>query len=166
MQTVQLSNTCHDRNRFDCGEEALNNYLKVIANQQSKKDNTRSFVLENPNDSAQIVGFYTLTMATIDLSAVPNKLQKKHSLSTSAGLIGRLAVDKRFKCQRLGEWLLIDALKKLLAGSDVVGFPLVVVDAKEGVEAFYKQYGFQCFLDESNRMFMTIADIRASFSST
>ena len=166
MQTVLLSNAQHDRSRFDCGEDILNNYLKVIANQQSKRDNTRTFVLENVEELSQIVGFYTLTMATIDLSALPTKLQKKHGNRTSGGLIARLAVDKRFKGQGIGEWLLIDALKKLLSASDMVGFPLVIVDAKEGVEGFYQQYGFNAFADETNRLFMTIADIRASFSKS
>ncbi|WP_439333574.1 GNAT family N-acetyltransferase [Thiomicrorhabdus cannonii] len=163
MQTVLLSNTEHDRKRFDCGVDALNNYLKVIANQQSKRDNTRTFVLECEADHSQIVGFYTLTMATIDLGALPNKLQTKHRHSTSAGLIARLAVDKHFKGQGVGEWLLVDALKKLLSASDTVGFPLVVVDAKAGVEAFYQKYGFTAFADEPNKLFMTIADIRESF---
>lgn len=166
MQTVLLSNGQHDRSRFDCGEDDLNNYLKIIANQQSKRDNSRTFVLENIEDPSQIVGFYTLTMATIDLSALPTKLKKKHSNTTSAGLIARLAVDKRFKGQRIGEWLLIDALQKLLSASDTVGFPLVIVDAKDGVEGFYQQYGFNAFADESNRLFMTVADIRASFSNS
>lgn len=163
MQTVLLSNTDHDRKRFDCGVEALNNYLKVIANQQSKRDNTRTFVLENEADPSQIVGYYTLTMATVDLSALPTKLQTKHRHSASAGLIARLAVDTSFKGQGIGAWLLIDALKKLLSASDTVGFPLVVVDAKEGIEAFYRQYGFTSFTDEPNKLFMTIADIRESF---
>ena len=31
MQTVLLDKDKHDRNRFNCGIEALNNYLKVMA---------------------------------------------------------------------------------------------------------------------------------------
>jgi len=57
----------------------------------------------------------------------------------AAGLIARLAVDKRYTQRGFGEWLLIDALKKLLAASDTVGFPLIVVDAKEGAVGFYEK---------------------------
>lgn len=162
MNTVLLDKDKHDRNRFNCGIEALNNYLKMMASQQAKKDNTRTFVLEDDNDNAQIIGFYTLTMTPIDLKALPDKLQKKYQSSTSGGLIARLAVDERYKGKGFGEWLLIDALKKLLAASDSVAFPVVIVDAKEGAKHFYERYGFRAFQDTENKLFITIADIRAS----
>lgn len=162
MQTVVLDKTKHDRNRFNCGIEALNNYLRVMAGQQAKKDNARTFVLEDKTNECYIVGFYTLTMISIDLKALPPALQKKHQASTTGGLIARLAVDSRYKGQGWGEWLLIDALKKLLNASDTLGFPLVIVDAKEGAKAFYERYGFTAFCDMESKLFISIADIRAS----
>ena len=166
MKTVLLDKSKHDRKGFNCGVEALNNYIKVMASQQSKKDNTRTFILEDENESSQIIGFYTLTMTPIDLKALPDKLQKKHSSSTSGGLIARLAIDERYKGKGFGEWLLIDALKKLLAASDSVAFPVVIVDAKDGARLFYESYGFQAFQDAENKLFITISDIRESFSNT
>jgi len=168
MKTVLLDKAQHDRNRFDCGIEALNNYLKVMASQQAKKDNTRTYVLLEPADAgaaAAIIGFYTLTMTTLDLKALPANLQKKHQSASSAGLIARLAVDKRYKGQGYGEWLLIDALKKLLQASETVGFPLVIVDAKDGVSDFYVNYGFSAFLHVDNKLFITMNDIRANLSA-
>ncbi|MGR5246644.1 MULTISPECIES: GNAT family N-acetyltransferase [Vibrio] len=162
MNTVLLDKAKHDRNRFNCGIEALNNYLKVMASQQAKKDNTRTFVLEDDRDNSHVIGFYTLTMTPIDLKALPDKLQKKHQSSTSGGLIARLAVDDRYKGKGFGEWLLIDALRKLLAASDSVAFPVVIVDAKDGAKHFYERYGFQAFEDAENKLFITIADVRAS----
>ncbi len=47
-----------------------------MASQQAKKDNTRTFVLEDDNDNSHVIGFYTLTMTPIDLKALPDKLQK------------------------------------------------------------------------------------------
>ncbi|MFV0575057.1 MAG: GNAT family N-acetyltransferase [Vibrio sp.] len=164
MNTVLLDKEKHNRNRFNCGIEPLNNYLKVMASQQAKKDNTRTFVLEDVENRSNIIGFYTLTMTPIDLKALPNKLQKKHQSSTSGGLIARLAVDSRYKGQGYGEWLLIDALRKLLAASDSVAFSVVIVDAKDGAKYFYERYGFQAFQDTENKLFITISDIRASFA--
>ncbi|WP_217529251.1 GNAT family N-acetyltransferase [Vibrio metschnikovii] len=162
MKTVLLDKDKHDRNRFNCGIDALNNYLKVMASQQAKKDNTRTFVLEDENNTSLIIGFYTLTMTPIDLKALPDKLQKKHQSSTSGGLIARLAIDERYKGKGFGEWLLIDALRKLLAASDSVAFPVVIVDAKDGAKHFYERYGFKAFQDAENKLFITISDIRAS----
>lgn len=164
MNTVVLDKDKHNRNRFNCGIEALNNYLKVMAGQQAKKDNSRTFVLEDDMDNSHIVGFYTLTMTPIELQALPEKLQKKHQSSTSGGLIARLAVDLRYTGKGVGEWLLIDALQKLLAASDSVAFPVVIVDAKDGAKHFYERYGFRAFQDTQNKLFITIADIRASLA--
>ncbi len=75
-----LDKAKRDRNRFNCGIEALNNYLKMMASQQAKKDNTRTFVLEDTDDDAHIIGFYTLAMTQIDLEKLPKKLQKKHPI--------------------------------------------------------------------------------------
>ena len=163
MQSVELDKKRHDRKSFNCGVEALNNYLKLMANQQSSKDNSRTYVFEDSKNANQIIGFYTLTMVSIDLSALPKNLQKKHQNNHSAGLIARLAVDKRYAKKGFGAWLLIDALKKLLMASDTVAFPIIVVDAKEGATTFYEQFGFTPFVDEGNKLFISVADVRASF---
>ena len=163
MISVPLDKKRHDRKRFDCGVKALNNYLQLMANQQSKKDNTRTFVLEDTKNSSTIIGYYTLTMIPMDLSSLPANLQKKHQNSNAAGLIARLAVDKRYKRQGFGEWLLVDALLKLLHASDLVGFPLIVVDSKDGAAAFYQKFGFKNFIDEDNRLFITLDSVRKSF---
>jgi ribosomal protein S18 acetylase RimI-like enzyme len=101
-------------------------------------------------------------MTPIDLSALPDKLQKKHHNASSGGLIARLAIDKRYAKQGHGEWLLIDALNRLLQASETVAFPVVIVDAKDGAIGFYEKFGFTPFLDSTNKLFLTIADIRAS----
>ena len=164
MQSVPLDKNRHERNYFDCGTEVLNNYLRLMANQQSSKDNSRTYVLEAPKNTKRIIGFYTLTMVTVDLSSLPDALQKKHQNNHSAGLIARLAVDKRYAHKGFGAWLLVDALKKLLMASNTVAFPIIIVDAKEGVSAFYEKFGFTPFKDEKNKLFITVADIRASFA--
>ncbi|PPC74488.1 GNAT family N-acetyltransferase [Pokkaliibacter plantistimulans] len=164
MSTVLLDKDRHDRTRFNCGVDALNSYLRMMAGQQARRDNSRTFVLPDAANESQIIGFYTLTMTPIDLRALPEALQKKHHSSTSAGLIARLAVDQRYRGQGWGEWLLIDALKKLLHASDTVGFPLVVVDAKDGARDFYTKYGFTAFHDLDYKLFISMAEIRASFA--
>jgi len=163
MKTVPLDKGKHDRKRFDCGIKALNVYLQMMANQQSARDNTRTFVLEDEHNPQLIIGYYTLTMTTIDLGSLPLKLQKKHRLATSGGLIARLTVDKRYQGRGFGEWLLVDALIRLLDASNSVAFPLIVVDAKDGALAFYKKFGFLTFFDEENKLFMTMDSVRKSF---
>lgn len=165
MKTVLLDKTKHDRNNFNCEITALNHYFKAMASQQAKKDNTRTFVLEDTTNNSQVIGFYTLTMTPIELESLPPKLQKKHQSSTSGGLIARLGVDIKYKGQGFGEWLLIDALAKLLGASDSVAFPVIIVEAKDGSKHFYEKYGFTAFEDDKSKLFITIADVRASLSN-
>jgi len=160
--TVPLDKKKHKRNLFDCGVDALNNHLCVMASQQSDKDNTRTFVLEDMQNPESIIGYYTLTMTTLDLSLLPQRQQKKHKNAQSGSLIARLAVDKHYAKQGFGEWLLIDALKKLLSANEAVALPLVIVDAKAGAIQFYKKFGFVAFNNTPHKLFMTIADVKAS----
>jgi len=163
MISTALDKNIHNREKFDCTIVALNTYLKLTANQQSLKDNSRTYIIEGEDDKSIIVGFYTLSMISVNLEKLPNKLQKKHKNSTSAGLIARLAVDKQYANKGIGSLLLIDALQKLLNASDTVGFAIVIVDAKDGVKSFYEKFGFKSFENEKNRLFISISDIRASF---
>jgi GNAT superfamily N-acetyltransferase len=165
MKTLLLDKNRHDRQQFNCGVEALNNYLKAMASQQLQKDNTRTFVLEDEAKPERIIGYYSLAMTRISLVELPDKLQKKHTNTSAGGLIARLAVDKRYAKQGYGEWLLVDALKRLLTASDAVAFPVVIVDAKDGAIDFYKKFGFTNFQDSANKLFITIADVRASFNT-
>lgn len=164
MKTVHLDSKRHNRKRFDCKVDVLNSYLQNLANQHSKKDSARTYILEDEEDNSLIVGFYTLSLTTLNVSSLPKALQKSFPYTKSVGLIARLAVDERYKTKGNGEWLLVDALLKLLDASEIVGFPIIVVDAKDGAKSFYKKFGFVEFFDEKERLFITIDTIRKSFA--
>ena len=72
--------------------------------------------------------------------------------------MGRLAVDLKYRGQRLGEILLMDGLKRSFALSSQVGSFAVVVDAKEDAVEFYGRYGFLQLLP-GNRMFIPMRTI-------
>jgi GNAT superfamily N-acetyltransferase len=110
------------------------------------------------------VGYYALTMIPLELDKLPLKLQKKHQIARAGGLIVRLAVDPRYARQGFGEWLVIDALRKLLIASDVVAFPFITVDAKDGAAPFYEKLGFTPLQDSPKKLYMTIADVRLSLA--
>jgi ribonuclease BN (tRNA processing enzyme) len=50
----------HDRNAFDCGEPALNEYLQKTASQHLKKGIANTYILINSAESDRILGFFTL----------------------------------------------------------------------------------------------------------
>ena len=113
-----------------------------------------------------ILGFYTLSMASVsaDSSALREKMPR---YPLPVALIGRLAVDQRAQGRRLGEVILLDALKRVLDAANVVGCLGVIVDAKdEGAERFYAKYDFETISADAwpHRMFVSTVTLRTTFA--
>lgn len=72
-----------------------------------------------------------------------------------AVLIGRLAVDQRYKGQQLGAALLFDAILRALRAEPAV--LTVLVDAKDETAAsFYRHHGFEGFSARPQTLFLPI----------
>lgn len=80
-----------------------------------------------------------------------------------AVLLGRLAVDKNYKGKRLGEYLLLDALKKSFEVSlSYIGAMAVIVDPLDAdAEKFYAKYDFIRL--DSGKMFLPMQTIGSLF---
>lgn len=161
-EVLNKSHVCDD---FSCSEEMLDNYLKRQASQDVRKKLAACFVL-TVKETNVIKGYYTLSNNSIPQELIPEDLRKhfpKSYHSIPATLLGRLAVDKNFKGQRIGELLLVDALKKSYEISKVIGSYAVVTDPiNESAENFYFKYGFQK-LPDSGKMFLPMKTISQLF---
>ena len=157
---------------FDSGTPALDQYLARHAYSNDLRGIGRTFVLRNPErgaDSATLIGFYTLSMATLEVRQLPKAVSRnlpKYPLPVA--LIARLAVDKRNQGRGFGEKLLTEALHRILLAADTVGCFGVVVDAKDDrAVTFYEKYAFTV-IDPTGtfprRMFLAISTARAARS--
>src|SRR5438105_3176362 len=129
----------HDRAAFSSGVAPLDNYLKNQANQEAKRKVAVTYVLRE-HDSTAIIGYYTLSTASIETTSLPQDIVRRlpRYNALPAMLIGRLALDQRYRGRGLGELLLADALKRCLKVSEEIGAIAVIVDAKdEGSTRFY-----------------------------
>ncbi len=154
----------HDRAAFSCGVEALDRYLHRQATQDVKKHVDVVFVLTP--DGKTIAGFYTLSQYAVELDVVPEEIAKQLPKypHVPAPLIGRLAVSTKFRGQRLGERLLIDALYRCFNGSRQLASAAVIVDAKDDAAvAFYKKYGFLELPKVAKRLFLPMGTIEELF---
>ena len=79
-------------------------------------------------------------------------------------LIGRLAVDERFKGHGLGASLLQHAVLKSLEASRIVGARAFIVDALDDeAERFYSKFGFALMPPASKRaMYLLARDAEAT----
>lgn len=154
-----------NRKAFDCGITPLNRFLSETANQSSKRHTSRTYVVVDPDDHTLVAGYYTLTTTSVRSADMGSMMLKRYPGLDSSGLIARLAVDVNYHGQGLGEYLLVSAIKRLIFLSDGLGFPVIIVDPKDGAAAFYEKFGFQHFDDEEERMFLTIKDAIAAFDN-
>jgi len=167
---VPLDKT-HDRSLFDCGSAPLNRYLQQQARQDMLRNISVTFVVP---DQHQIVrGFYTLCASAIEADELPadvaRRLPRYGLLPVT--LLGRLAVDKPYHAKGVGQFLLLDALRRSLEHSKSIGAMAIVVHAKDRQAAqFYQQFGFEPFKENplntpQNALFLAMQHIASLFSS-
>lgn len=152
----------HNKTEFKCGVDALDQYLKTQAGQDSKKNVAVTHVL-TAKTSEKILGFYTLSSIGIFPGELPDDVVRKlpRYPVLPGVLIGRLAVDKKYRGQKLGLYLLMDALKRSLTVSAQIGIAAVIVDAKdESAISFYKQYSFIALPNNDHRLFLPLSTIK------
>ena len=144
----------HDRAAFSCGVDPLDRYIKQQARQDVRRHLAGVMVLRLIQEPATIAGYYTLSATSVTLEELP-PTDRKHlpRYPLPAILIGRLAIDRRYQKQGLGEYLLTDALQRSLRAE--IGAVAVVVDAKDDrARSFYERYGFQRFPEREYRLFL------------
>ncbi len=158
---IELLDQSHNRNVFDCGIASLNRYLKRQANQDMQRRVSRVFVGRPPESKSRVLGFYTLSAISIDLSALPEKVARKlPKHPVPAALIGRLAVDLAAQGIGTGQMLLADAIKRTIAVSDEIAIYAMVVDAiNQQAESFYKRYGFAPLASGGGRLFLPLKSL-------
>lgn len=152
----------HDRTSFSCGVKALDRYFLQQIGQDRDRGLTRPFLLIDTS-TAVVAGFYTLSSCVIDISSLPEEYQKKTRAypAVPAILLGRLAIDRQYQGQQLGQVLLMDALRRCQEATQQVGAWAVVVDAKDdSARGFYEHYDFRRVIDSEFRLFLPMSSIQ------
>ena len=156
LKITPLDRRSHLRSNFHCGQENLDHYLQKQASQDVKKRVATVFVLID-EPAIEVLAYYTLSAYTVDITALDETFAKTlpRYPRLPATLLGRLAVDRRQKGKRLGELMLVDALKKSLEASTQVASLAVIAEAlDENAQRFYIKYGFQPFQHEPMKLYL------------
>ncbi|MCI5763574.1 GNAT family N-acetyltransferase [Actinobacillus porcinus] len=137
----ELLNATHHLDDFDCGEEALNSWLKRNALKNQQNQASRTFVICQNNN---VVGFYALAAGSVSHQFVSGGLRRNMPDPIPVVVLGRLAIDLAHQGQKLGAALLKDAVLRASAVSQQVGVKALLVHAlNDKAKAFYLNYGFQ-----------------------
>ena len=161
---VALGHSKKQCSSFRCGEEALDAYLQRFAKKNHKSGISTTHVMESSGDGA-IMGYYSLSLAGLDRNSLTDeeeKLAPRYVERLPVYHLTRLALDISRQGNKLGEALLIEALKSCYQASKIVGAIAVIVDAKHAkAKTFYEYYGFVPMPDQDLKLFMTVQQLRA-----
>ena len=155
----------HERAAFFCGSAALDRYLQQQARQDAEKSVAAPFVLTAP-PAQQVLGYYTLSASLVNIGDLPDALAKKlpRYPQLPVTLLGRLAVDQSMKGKGVGQFLLMDALRRCLGAAANIAAMAVLVDAKdEAAEAFYRHFSFLPLQQHPRRLFLPMKVIAGLF---
>lgn len=154
----------HDRSSFRCGNETMDRWFADHAWTAQRQDSARTFVLID--DDEQVIGFYSLTMGSVEKAAAPSRLVRglpRHPVPMV--LLARLAIDASTRGQGLGSSLLFEALHRAALAAEHAAARLIAVDPiDDDARRFYKRWGFKTVdSDPGGRMFVRTRDALASF---
>ena len=150
---------------FDCGREALNNFLVRYAflNQQANASQTYLAL-----SGEVVVGYYTLVVGQVEFAGAPERLKKglaRHPVPIM--LLARLAVAKDWQGKGLGAGLLKDAMLRTVGAAGIAGIRALAVHAKDDEsKAFYERFDFLPSPADPYHLYRLIKDIRACLDGT
>jgi GNAT superfamily N-acetyltransferase len=150
----------HNRKKFDCNDDAVNQFLREKAMQDQDRDLSRTMVLVNETRDAKIIcGYHTLVMSQIRQEEIPDD-KPKITRGIPVILLGQIGIDVEFQGQGFGDLLLMDVQSRVDEISRKVGIRALMLDARnEKLAEWYQKHDFAGF-PNSLRMFKKIEAIR------
>ena len=151
----------HDRANFDCGSEDLNDYLRRFARQNHERGHTKSYVAVPVTERSRILGYYSITLASVEFDTVPEGLTRRFPrYPIPVFRLARLAVYRDLQRRGLGSALFLAAGQRCLRAAEEVGGFALLIDAKdEAAENWYRHLGAVTLLDSDSRLIMPLATI-------
>jgi len=155
MKFEHLQPKKHNRNKFDCGVEALNLYLQRVANQDQKRSLTKVYVLA---EGARVIGYYSISAHSVSKDHFPEGRQFGRYQEVPFLLLGRLAVDRDYQGLGYGDVLILHAFATTMEAAEKVGIMGMVVDAKdENAVSFYQGFGLKRLVSTKNRLVLPLS---------
>lgn len=147
----------HDLTAFDCGEPALNDWLRQRALRNESRF-SRTYVVCAGN---VVAAYICISAGAVERSAAPGKLRRNAPDAIPVAVIGRLAVDRGHAGRGLGADLLADAFRRICGAAQTIGIAAILVHAKDdAARQFYlKCAEFVEYPTDSRTLFLSIETV-------
>ncbi|NLY64701.1 MAG: GNAT family N-acetyltransferase [Alcaligenaceae bacterium] len=156
----------HDREAFNCGDGALNQFLHRHARQSHEKGGAKTYLAISEKNK-KILGYYSLSPASIAYERTPEVIKRgmaRHDVPVFR--LARLAVDSSSQGLGLGGQLLLAAGRRCLLVAAQAGGVALLIDARnERVAQWYASYGAIPLLDAQLSLLLPFKTIHTALAA-
>jgi GNAT superfamily N-acetyltransferase len=158
LEEQVLDPAVHDRQGFDCGVPALNEYLQRYAEQHRRKGISAAYVLVDSAAVSTVLGYYTLSAAEVDIAQLADADRRRlPRYPVPCFRMGRLACRIDQQGRGLGKLLVGCAVDRCLKVREQVAAYALIVDAKdETAKRFYQHFGFRRLMDRDLTLYLPL----------
>lgn len=145
---------------FECGEPALDEWLKRRAMNNQATGASRTFVVVDEEN--RVLGFYAMAAGAVAHQMATSSVRRNMPDPVPVMVLGRLAVDRRAQGIKLGAAMLQDAVNRAITVSRNTGVRAVLVHAlHQRARQFYEHYGFQASPQHPMTLMLRLNTVKA-----
>lgn len=154
----------YDREVFDCGDAALNEFLRRHARKSHDRGGAKTFLAVDDAGGKRILGFYSVSPASVAFDRIPELVRRGLArYEVPVFRLARLAVDRSVQgCGLGGHFLLAAGRRCLLVASQVGGVALLIDAKNERIAEWYAGYGAVPLLDQPLSLLLPFKSIYAA----
>ncbi len=142
LSAPQSLTAVHHLSDFECGESALDEWLKRRAMNNQATGASRTFVVVDEEN--RVRGFYAMAAGAVAHQVATSSVRRNMPDPVPVMVLGRLAVDRQTQGIKLGAAMLQDAVNRAITVSQNTSVRALLVHAlHEHAKQFYEYYGFQ-----------------------
>lgn len=147
----------HDVSKFNCGEAALDTWLRQRALRSERSGACRTYVLA---EQSVVLAYYALAVGSVSHALTPGALRRNMPDPIPVMILARLAVDASFQNKGYAKGLVRDALLRTWQAAHIAGIRAVMVHAlNEQATAFYLSCGFHASNIQPRTLFLALREV-------
>lgn len=166
---VEPLSAAHVLNAFDCGSRAQSDWLTGHGLQAHRSGVSRVYVVRDLDEpDGRVVGYYALAAGSVAPAEAPRRLmQGAGRYHQPVAILTRLGVDRSAQGEGLGRALVVDALRRIAAASEVIGVRAVLIHCEtDAARDFYLRLAkFDSSPTDPMHLFLLMKDLRRALTS-
>ena len=148
----------HSISDFECGDPALDDWLRRRALQNQESGASRTYVV---CIRRKVVGYYALAVGAIAHTGATGKVKRNMPDPVPVMVLGRLAVHKDQQGKGIGAALLRDAILRTMQAAEIAGIRAILMHAiSDGARIFYERCGFHSTPLDPMTLMITLDEAR------